>query len=330
MKSLRYIIVTVIRFFILVEVLVSLFYILPLVAMDQHSIYHPCDCSPVQVHGIERATVSNKAPATQKKNKLGPTFLLILVPILPAAIGSRDLIRGTWYKGFRDSEDVMLRFMMGVNGLDQSQINQLHKENTTHEDIVFLDNFTEGVQALTNKTIAMMKWASDNVDFTYLMKCDDDTFVYVNNAINELKRRPTTTNLYYGRIEFYSPVVKDRKSKQADPDWDLGNTYLPYALGGGYILSSDLVIMLAEQADYLKWHPKEDTAVGSWLAPYEYERRSDELCCVTDSSGVLKGNCVKSFPLLHIFYGYPAPHNQTTYFHLLHNEYLTAKKETQH
>ena len=89
---------------------------------------------------------------------------------------------------------------MGVNGLDDSQINKLHKENKTHGDIVFLDNFTEGIWALTNKTIALMKWATENVEFAYLMKCDDDTFVYVKNAVMELKRRPTTKRLYYDII----------------------------------------------------------------------------------------------------------------------------------
>jgi len=107
-----------------------------------------------------------------------------------------------------------------VQKISTTLSDQLREENSRHNDIVFID-LKESSLALTNKTIAIMKWASNNVDFTYLMKCDDDTFVYVNNAINELKRRPTTTNLYYGRIEFYSPVVKDRKSKQANPDWDL-------------------------------------------------------------------------------------------------------------
>ena len=45
------------------------------------------------------------------------------------------------------------------------------------------------------ETIALMKWATGNVDFTYLMKCDDDTFAYVHNTIRKLKRRSTTKRL---------------------------------------------------------------------------------------------------------------------------------------
>ena len=58
---------------------------------------------------------------------------------------------------FSDSKDVMLRYIMGVNGLTESQMIHLHEENKTHGDLVFLNNFTESVWALTNKTIAIMK-----------------------------------------------------------------------------------------------------------------------------------------------------------------------------
>ena len=169
--------------------------------------------------------------------KLGPTLLLILVIILPASSESRDLIRDTWYKGFNDSEDVIMRFMMGVNDLDQSLISQLLKENTTYKDIVFLDNFTEGVTVLTNKTIALMKWASDKVHFTYMMKCNDDTYVYVDNVINELKKRQSTTRLYYGVMAVSITPIVDPKNKWRDTTWNLSTIYLPYARGGGYIIS---------------------------------------------------------------------------------------------
>ena len=145
------------------------------------------------------AFISDAAMLTEQKMpkrfKLGPTFLLILIPILPSSNRECVLIRETWYRGFSDNDDVMLRFIMGVNGLDQSEIRGLCEENSTHEDIVLLYDITEDVRALTNKTIALIKWATDNVEFTYMMKCDDDTYVYVDNVISELKKRLTNTRL---------------------------------------------------------------------------------------------------------------------------------------
>ena len=274
------------------------------------------------------ATVTTFAETEQPTAKplMLHTFLLILMPIRPDAFEKRKLIRNTWYKGYKESPDVMLRFFVGTRVIADMIGKELLEEQSTYDDVIFIDH-RETPRALTNKTIALLKWASDNVNFTYMMKCDDDTYVYVDNIINELKKRPTTTGLYYGKMIYRGSVMRNRKFKWADPKWDLGDTYMPYALGGGYILSSDLVVMLAEQADYLKWHPNEDTAVGSWLVPYEYERRSDDLVCVSDVNGTLKYKCVEKFPIFHIFYRYPHHQSGMTYFYKLYHEYTTAAEK---
>ena len=250
-------------------------------AKDYHS--DSCDCSTVSSPTTKPHTqsklIQTQLGKPQTKKKLGPTFLLIMIPILFSSIESRDLIRDTWYKGFSDSKDVMLRYIMGVNGLNDSQLGQLHEENNTYGDIVFLKNFTEGIRALTNKTIALMKWATENVDFTYIIKSDDDTFLYVNNTIIELKRRPTTKRLYYGVIETKGSPIRDNRSKWRDLDWNITKRYLPFARGGCYILSEDLVNLLVRQSHRIQWHPLEDVAVGFWLAPFDFERRTDNLMC---------------------------------------------------
>ena len=272
-----------------------------------------CNCSMVSSKAeVQGRLKSAPMPKTQK---LGPTFLLIMVPILFSSVESRDLIRDTWYKDFKDSEDVMLRYIMGVNGLTDSQINRLREENNTHGDIVFLDNFTEGIWALTNKTIAVMKWATENVDFTYLMKCDDDTFVYVKNAVIELKRRPTTTRLYYGVIESKHKPIRNNQSKWRDLDWNISDKYLPFARGGCYILSEDLVQLLVRQSHRVKRHPLEDVAVGFWLAPFAHERRTDNLICY------IRHPCRQDFRVAYLITG-KAKRNLKQTFYTLQKESL--------
>ena len=224
-------------------------------------------------------------------NRRYNTFLLIMIPIVPSYFANRELIRNTWYKGFNDSEDVMLRFAMGTEDISSNLSTQLARENDNYKDMIFFENFKENQSALTNKTLLLITWAHENVNFTYFLKCDYDTFVFVKRTIAELLRRPTTTRLYYGKIQ------KRRPKKWVDLMWNLGDTYLPYALGGAYIISSDLIGLVARGSEYLQWNLNEDTAVGSWLSPYKYERRDNEKICMFNSK-----RCPKN-QIIHSFYG---------------------------
>ena len=105
--------------------------------MNQHVIHtnvaDSCKCSikvvcsaaliTTQVpRSLEPVFIQTPTPLIRKKSR--PTVMLIIVSILFSSVQSHDLIRDTWYKGFSDSEDVMLRYVMGVNGLDGPSINR--------------------------------------------------------------------------------------------------------------------------------------------------------------------------------------------------------------
>ena len=205
------------------------------------------------------------------------TFLLILVPSHPLNKDARQLIRDTWFEGFNNSKDVVLRFIVGTKAIEADQIIKLTEENGTFGDIIFID-LKESYSALTNKTLALINWAHRHVKFSYLFKCDDDTYVFVKNIIVELKKRPTDTKLYYGKIAKSNKPLNG-EVKCADNNWNLGPYYIPYAMGGGYILSHDLVSFVSRQSPHLMWHINEDTAVGAWVSVLDHERRSDGKFC---------------------------------------------------
>ena len=233
-------------------------------------------------------------PKLQNKSNLDTwfsTFLLIIVPSRPGDQDSRQLIRDTWFEGFKDSKDVALRFALGTKGLEPEKRLEFIKENETFADIVFVD-ITEGSSVLTNKTLAIINWAHNHVKFSYLVKCDDDTYVFLKELIVELRKRQTNTKFYYGKILPSSKPLRGN-IKWADNEWDLGPLYLPYAMGGCYILSYDLVAILSELSPYLKWHINEDTAVGAWLSAFDIERRSDERFCYWWKD-VIKFGCIWS------------------------------------
>jgi galactosylxylosylprotein 3-beta-galactosyltransferase len=63
--------------------------------------------------------------------------------------------------------------------------------------------------------------------------------------------------------------------KWRESAWELCDYYLPYALGGGYILSADLVHYVRINAGYLKTWQSEDVSLGAWLAPVDVRRTHD-------------------------------------------------------
>ena len=66
-----------------------------------------------------------------------------------------------------------------------------------------------------------------------------------------------------------------RRGKWAEADWFVCDRYVPYAVGGGYVLSADLVRYLNANADLLQRYRSEDVSLGLWLAPLRIHRVHD-------------------------------------------------------
>lgn len=79
---------------------------------------------------------------------------------------------------------------------------------------------------------------------------------------------------YWGFMHVGAQVQK--KGKNVEDDWYLCDHYLPYASGGGYVLSVDLVDLIVANSDILHLYNSEDISVGVWISPYEVERKHDE------------------------------------------------------
>uniref|UniRef100_A0A1I7UGX4 Hexosyltransferase n=1 Tax=Caenorhabditis tropicalis TaxID=1561998 RepID=A0A1I7UGX4_9PELO len=70
--------------------------------------------------------------------------------------------------------------------------------------------------------------------------------------------------LYWGFLDGRAKPF--RKGKWKEPEWNLCDRYLPYQLGGGYVLSYELVRFLALNAPLFRIYKNEDVSVGAWLA----------------------------------------------------------------
>lgn len=189
------------------------------------------------------------------------TFLFVMVLTSPKGKERRDAIRKTWISNMKTlNSSVIARFVVGVKDLPLEDKKNLEEENKKHRDILFLPEIKDSYYELTNKVLQTFRWIDFNVNFSYLLKVDDDSFVRLDLIISELEDMSARTKLYWGF--FRGDAHVKFTGSWAEKNWHLCDRYLPYAQGGGYILSSDLVNFIARNADVLQRFNSEDVSVG--------------------------------------------------------------------
>ena len=111
------------------------------------------------------------------------------------------------------------------------------------------------------------------MNYSYVLKCDDDTFVIPDKIEKELLQRNSSQGLYWGFFDGRNHPEK--KGKYVEQNWKFCDGYFPYAWGGGYVLSADVVHRIAVNADGLIVYNLEDVSVGAWTVSFHIERKHD-------------------------------------------------------
>lgn len=201
-------------------------------------------------------------------------FLFVLILSSPNGRDQRDTIRQTWMKDYSELiPKVLVKFSIGTLGLSQFSIDRLHVENKEFKDLLLLKDLQESYHNLSIKVLKSFVHIDQTFLFTYLFKGDDDTFILLNTVLQELTKRESKTSFYWGF--FNGRARPKRKGKWKETGWFLSDRYLPYALGGGYIVTNDLIHYIALVADGLQLYHSEDVSVGVWLSGFKAERRHD-------------------------------------------------------
>lgn len=234
-----------------------------------------------------------------QNSKLPDPDIIILIMSAPHNLHRRTAIRETWLKLNNEnsnSKKVRHYFVLGSIDLKADDILHLSTEQSRFNDLLILpmlDNYNN----LTHKVLTSFQWLYEQLDvglnFKYVLKSDDDSFIRIDNLIHEIEQieiiflksntlitdkdspyirihaqsnNYTSPNwqLYWGYFNGKAEIKSSGKWKEEN--WMLCDTYLPYALGGGYILSKGLIVLLAKSAGYLKYYSSEDVSVGSWLS----------------------------------------------------------------
>ncbi|XP_043919005.1 beta-1,3-galactosyltransferase 6 [Protopterus annectens] len=204
------------------------------------------------------------------KPKEHTAFLVVLITTGPKYTERRSIIRSTWLS--KRDPDILCRFVVGVSGLLQEDLQNLELENARYHDLLLLPDLKDSYENLTNKIVHMYSWLDLHVDFKFVLKADDDTFARLDVIKDELQVKESK-KLYWGFFSGRGRVKSGGKWKEST--WVLCDYYLPYALGGGYVLSADLVHYVRINKDFLKFWQNEDVSLGAWLAPVDVRRVHD-------------------------------------------------------
>ena len=212
---------------------------------------------------------------TTSKYYTSKNFLFVLVLSAPKNKDRRDVIRYSWKNSYTEQgKQFLTKFVVGTYKLSVEEITLIDAEIKQYDDMLVLADHLESYTNLTRKVLQSFVWADQNVDFSYLLKTDDDSFLKLDTIESELKARTSPQSLYWGEVlSGHSPT---KKGQWKETRWKLGRNYLPYAAGGGYILSRDLVHRIAQNADAITLYSNEDVSVGVWVSPFKLERKGDK------------------------------------------------------
>ncbi|ELU11562.1 hypothetical protein CAPTEDRAFT_65167, partial [Capitella teleta] len=195
--------------------------------------------------------------------------LVILVHSAPSNAERRHVIRAKWLSAL--PPDTLALFVMGTGGLSNVATWNIQQEQRKHSDLLLFDGVTEDYFDLTIRQSNHPKGIlHDNIDFKFVLKADDDTFVRVDLLVQESQKLKSFERIYWGYFSGHT-----RPFDPSATDVKLCDLHISYAKGGGYILSPDLVSFIAENQERLVSHKAEDVAVGLWLGPLKMNRLHD-------------------------------------------------------
>ncbi|GIY64239.1 beta-1,3-galactosyltransferase 6 [Caerostris extrusa] len=219
------------------------------------------------------------------------SFLVVVIFSAPSNIERRQIIRKTWL-ATKGSLSIKHFFAVGSASLDAHQKTFYKKEHTEYEDLMILDSVSDSFSKLSGKLREVFRWLDKYADFTFVLKIDDDSFVRLDALYPQLMEQPHE-KLYWGFLDGQARVKTRGKWKERI--WFLCDRYLPYAKGGGYILTSDLVHNIVLNSNYLSLYQNEDVALGTWLAPFDIKRLHDSRF---DTEYMSRG-CFNSYLITH-------------------------------
>lgn len=181
-----------------------------------------------------------------------PLDLVIFAYTAPADVVQRRVIRDTWgNRELLELLDIRLIFPLGLANTQELNA-QIELESRSHGDIVQA-GFMDVYRNLSYKGVMMFQWMSQYCqNARFLVKVDIDVFVNTAAVVPFLREN------YYNEQRFFGCKVYWRSTVLRPGDWCgkwcvedreyRARVYPPYCWGSVYVVSADLIVLLAQAA----------------------------------------------------------------------------------
>jgi len=242
------------------------------------------------------------------------SFLLIAVMTARENFQKRADIRNTWAKGHRNvlffvgscdcevpkqyrAEKWGCEKKKGVIIPDtdaqtkrvklESVVAKLKNESDAHGDMIFL-HMMESYRKLPQKLKLMYNWTLDNLSVKWILKVDDDMFVWVGKLDRYL--RNTYKN---SEMTILGTIARDwrvhRKGKWAETLYERPR-YPKFAIGqSGHLVTRDVARRIVEYNG--TDHQGEDVSIGIWIKEMEAQNKSLKFNLINSPVMTAEGDC---------------------------------------
>lgn len=221
-----------------------------------------------------------------------PLRIVVLVMTRPVSVKRRKTIRDTWSQTYNSTQvNLTLKFIIGMGSVRTSLAESLLNERKQYGDLLLMDELYDSYSNLPFKVMMGLRWASDNLEFDYLVKVDDDMYLRLEMLSQALRQMNCEAMLYWGNFMAGTP---DQRGRNLERNWLHCTHYFPYATGGGYVLAEKVIKSAMPFSESVEHYNNEDVTVGAMLAPYNINK-------VHDSRFITHGNrCSNDFIVLNV------------------------------
>ena len=224
------------------------------------------------------------------------TLYLVLI-LIHSAINQtqkRNTIRKTWLSSdMLGDTPVIYWFLIGGKDVSEEENVNLEQEQKRCNDLMILWDIKNDYYELTSRSLHSMVHIVNNYNFVYMLKTDDDYFLNTPVILSELNTIYPHKRFYWGRFSCHNPPMDG--GRWDEKEWHWCDVYYPYAYGGMYVLSQDVVQLIVDNSNSLHHYSCEDVSVGAWLAPYNLYRVNDGRIYVQHGT-----RCSRGYIAIHI------------------------------